>query len=61
MDEMVSHQWQIFDEKYAVVLNKAVFKWDKDPDTSTEVKVRAKGNMEMNSKGKYCQNVNCFI
>ena len=53
MDEMVSHQWQIFDEKYAVVLNKAVFKWNKDPDISNEVKVEAKGDMELDIKGKY--------
>ena len=48
MDEMEHHQWQIFNEKYALVLNKAVFKWEKDNlDTEEQVKVKSKEVMEM--------------
>ena len=45
MDEMQTHHWQIFNEKYAVVLNKAVFKWDKD------VKVKDKDEDQDRKKG----------
>ena len=31
MDEMEPHNWEIFNEKYAVVLNKATFRWDALP------------------------------
>ena len=48
MDEMEHHQWQIFNEKYALVLNKAVFKWEKDNlDREEQVKVKSKEVMEM--------------
>ena len=48
MDEMEHHQWQIFNEKYALVLNKAVFKWEKDNlDTEEQVKVKSKEVLEM--------------
>ena len=47
MDEMETHHWQIFNEKYAVVLNKAVFKWDKDAGKESKVKVKEKGGVEM--------------
>ena len=51
MDEMENHQWQIFNEKYAVVLNKAVFKWEKDNrDLDEDVKVKSEV-MEM--KGNF--------
>ena len=40
MDEMQPHQWQIFDEKYAVVLNKATFRWDKEVMDKAEVKIK---------------------
>ncbi|XP_060577708.1 ATP-binding cassette sub-family C member 5-like [Ruditapes philippinarum] len=29
MDEMVPHPWQVFNDKYAVVLNRSTFRWEK--------------------------------
>ena len=51
MDEMETHHWGIFNEKYAVVLNKAVFRWDKEGGKDSKVKIKDKGGAGM--KGKY--------
>ncbi|XP_052214648.1 ATP-binding cassette sub-family C member 5-like isoform X1 [Dreissena polymorpha] len=47
MDEMEPHRWQVFNDRYAVVMNHATYRWDKEP-----VK-----NSDKNGKGK--QNGQC--
>lgn len=51
MDEMVPHPWQVFNDKYAVVLNHTTFRWDKEPDSSQNGTVKQKSK-ESNTKKK---------
>ena len=30
MDEMQPHMWEVFNDKYAVVMNKVTFRWEKE-------------------------------
>ena len=46
MDEMVSHPWQVFNDKYAVVLNHTTFRWEKEEKDSKN----GKGNKKQKGK-----------
>ncbi|XP_053403770.1 ATP-binding cassette sub-family C member 5-like isoform X1 [Mercenaria mercenaria] len=42
MDEMTPHPWQVFNDKYALVLNHTTFKWDKDSTAEKNGKNKSK-------------------
>ena len=58
MDEMQPHMWEVFNDKYAVVMNKVTFRWEKEgankPETTPKKNKATNGTLTKNFCNKLC-------